>query len=143
MKLKITYKTSSTKDGLYAYGLHVEATPVDPSNDSDDPNIFVFRRSTPIMNPFGSTDKAVDDNFFNVATPVDMYDIPIGKPDIENGMPYYRDSSLDLWFRNLEDVENAKLDIDNDIASLCRLYDNLDDVSHYQHEESVIHDGSN
>lgn len=151
MKLEVTYKTSTTKDSLYAYGLVVEVRPHvpdvsnDESNDSEeavsDPNVLVFRRSCRTMNPFGRTDKWFDDEFFNVATPVDMYDVPAKEPDIEHGMPYYRDCTANLWFRNPSDLNRAKSEIDSDIASLCRLYDNLSDPDTYLHEETVVHRG--
>ena len=102
------------------------------SNDAWDWNIFVFRRSTPTMNPYGRTDMVVDDEFFNVATPVDMYDIPAKFPDIEHNMPYFRDSKVELWFRNLEDALRAKREIEEDVASLCRLWDNLNDESTFK-----------
>jgi len=130
MKLKTTYRQTSTKDGLYAYALHIEV------ESDEDPNVFVLQRSTPTMNPYGRTDCVFDDTFINVATPVDMYDIPAGAPDTCNGMPYYRSSSIDLWFRNMEDMERAKSDIDEDLASLARLYNNLNDETTYKYEET-------
>ena len=146
MQLALKYTQSETKDGLYAYALHVEAKPLldneDSSEDSSealDPEIFVFRRSTPTMNPFGPTDRMVDDEFFNVATPVDMYDVPAKHPDIEHGMPYFRDSRLDLWFRNLEDLLRAKKEISEDVASLVKLWDNVSNVESSKHEETVIY----
>lgn len=130
MKLDSTYKQTTTKDGLYAYALHVSVT------SDEDPNVFVIRRSMPTMNPYGRTDLWVDDEFINVATPVDMYDVPVGQPDPCHDMPYYRVSEIDLWFRNLEDLEQAKKDIDEDLASLAKLYNNLEDKSTYEHEET-------
>ena len=144
MQISVTYRLSSTKDGLYAYALHVSANFGGPLGDSDGvpkpANVFVFRRSTPTMNPFGHTDMEVNDEFFNVATPVDMYDIPEKNPDIERGMPYFRDSEMDLWFRNLEDVTRAKREIDADVAALARLWDNLNNPEDYQLEETITHE---
>ena len=134
MKLKATYKQSTTRDGLYAYALKVVV------ESDDDPNVFVFRRSTPTLNPYGRTDMVVDDVFVNVATPVDMYDIPAREPDPEHGMPYYRNSVLDLWFRNAEDVEHARRDIDEDLASLARLCENLSNDETFQYEETRIYE---
>lgn len=130
MKLDSTYRQTTTKDGLYAYALTVSV------KSDTDPNVFVFQRSTPTMNPYGRTDRVVDDVFINVATPVDMYDIPVGEPDLCNGMPYFRISEVDLWFRNLEDLEQAKRDIDEDLASLAKMYNNLENKDTYQHEET-------
>ena len=133
MKLSSTYSQTTTKDGLYAYALHVS---VKSEEEVGDPNVFVLQRSTPTMNPYGRTDLLVDDVFVNVATPVDMYDIPRDEPDPCHGMPYYRTSEIDLWFRNLEDLEQAKRDIDEDLASLAKLYNNLEDRPKYEHEET-------
>ena len=140
MGLSVTYKRSSTKDGLYAYALRAEARISNPEDSSEselpDPAVFVFRRSVPAMNPFGPTDKLVDDEFFNVATPVDMFDVPAGEPDIESGMPYFRDSKLDLWFRNFEDLERAQNEISSDIASLVKSWDNVNGDS-FEYEETI------
>lgn len=145
MKIQLDASISSTDDGLYIYALHMVASLPDSgkedsteATDTLDPNIFVFRRSTPTMDPFGNTDKMVDDEFFNVATPVDMYDIPIGEPDIENGMPYFRDSKLDLWFRNLDDALRAKKEISADVASLARLWDNINNTEGFREAETVV-----
>ena len=138
MKLEITYKDTGTKDGLYAYALHVSAISASSEEDSD-PRIFVMQRTPRTMNPFGSTDLEFDDVFVNVATPVDMYDIPPDEPDICRGMPYYRTSEIDLWFRNGHDVRQAKADIDADIADLCRLCDTLSNPEGFKHEETKIH----
>ena len=131
MKLNTTYRQNTTKDGLYAYALHVSVT-----SDDGDPNVFVFQRSTPTMNPYGRTDRMVDDVFVNVATPVDMHEIPAKEPDPEHGMPYYRNSVLDLWFRNAGDVETAKRDIGEDLASLARLCESLSNDETFQYEET-------
>lgn len=146
MEIQLDTSMSSTDDGLYIYALHMEASLPDSGKEDStgatstlDPNIFVFRRSTPTMDPFGTTDKMVDDEFFNVATPVDMYDIPIGEPDIENGMPYFRDSKLDLWFRNLEDALRAKKEISADVASLARLWDNINNTSSFEFKETTVY----
>lgn len=138
--LKLTYSQSSTRDGLYAYCLHIKAEPLLAETEDgslSNPNIFVFRRSTPTMNPFGNTDMEVDDEFFNIATPVDMYDVPEKQPDIEKGMPYFRDSELDLWFRNMEDMERARSEIDGDVASLVTLWDNISATDKFEHTETV------
>jgi len=139
MEISLTYKQSGTKDGLYAYALHIEATFPQDSAEAHPAYIFVIRRSTPTMNPYGQTDRMVDDEFFNVATPVDMYDVPSKEPDIEHGMPYYRDCKVDLWFRNLEDLLRAKAVIGEDVAALARLWDNISDDKHFEHEETVVY----
>ena len=132
MKLTLEYSQTDTKDGLYAYALHVASSP----EDGADPRIFVFQRTPRTMNPFGRTDMEFDDIFVNVATPVDMEEIPPDEPDICHGMPYFRSDTLDLWFRNLEDIEQAKRDIDEDVASLCRLYDNMSDTGGFRTKET-------
>lgn len=138
MKLNVEYSDTGTKDGLYAYALHVRAY-ADESNDDADPRIFVMQRTPMTMNPFGRTDLEFDDVFVNVATPVDMYDIPPDEPDICHGMPYYRTSEIDLWFRNGHDVRQAKEDIDTDVADLCRLCDNLSNPEGFTHKETRSH----
>jgi hypothetical protein len=133
MKLTLEYSQTETKDGLYAYALHIVASTV--LNDDGDPHIFVYHRRPRTMNPFGRTDLEFDDVFVNIATPVDMEEVPEDAPDICHGMPYYRSDTLDLWFRNLEDVEQAKKDVDRDVASLCKLYNNMSDTDGFRFKE--------
>ena len=54
-------------------------------------------------------------------------------------MPYYRESKLDLWFRNKEDLERAKRAIDDDVASLAKLLRDVTDVDSFQTTETVTH----
>lgn len=119
---ELRYTRKGTRDGLYAYGLKVEARLVSAPpglSDTVDAGLFVYRRSTPFSRPGGSSD-GCEDVFVNVVTPVDFVDIPYGSPSPEKGMPYYRSDSLDLWFRNSEDVDRAMDDIDADVAGLAR-----------------------
>ena len=55
-------------------------------------------------------------------------------------MPYYRSSTLDLWFRNLEDLERAKREIDADIDSLVRLMNQFDKPKDFVHTEVREHE---
>ena len=143
MKLRLTYRQSETRDGLYAYALHILAEPADPSNESEDggfesdPRIFVFRRSTPRMDPFGPNDRVVDDEFVNVATPVDMFEVPPDEPNPECGMPYFRSDTLDLWFRNARDVARARHDIDDTVKDLVLQLNGLSDQTTFKSEEVV------
>lgn len=135
MKVSVEYSQTSTKDGLYAYALHV-----DVRSDDSDCHVFVYQRQTPRMDPFGKNGGVRDDVYVNVATPVDMVDIPCDEPDIDHGMPYYRSSTLDLWFRNLEDLERAKREIDADIDSLVRLMNQFDKPKDFVHTEVREHE---
>lgn len=132
MRIAVEYKQTSTKDGLYAYALHVSAS----SPEGYDSHVFVYQRQPPRMDPFGKFGGVRDDVFVNVATPVDMADIPCDQPDIEHGMPYYRSSTVDLWFRNLEDTERAKREIDRDIGDLVRLMNQFDKPDEFPHTET-------
>lgn len=151
MTIKLDTAISSTKDGLYAYALQIDVVPANTGDSTDstdsmdlpdpawDGKVFVFRRSVPTMNPYGRTHRWVDDEFFNVATPVDMYDIPPDEPDPAHGMPYYRDSKVTLWFRNLEDAIRAKKAIQEDVDSLARLWDNMSNIPDREDMPMVDH----
>ena len=141
---KVTYRMTTRKDCLYAYALHAEAECDGDDAGAEsvedvlhDPRVFVFRRSTPAMDPFGRNDRVVDDEFFNVATPVDMYEIPPDEPDPCRGMPYYRSSSLDLWFRNASDLERARKDLDDTLRDLAVQLGRMSDPSSFESVETA------
>ena len=115
MKIKIDIYESTTSKSLYAYALKIVS-----SSEADDANVFVYQRGVPSL-----PDGEITDTFIHVATPVDFSEIPVGKPNFDQNMPFYRTNIVTLWFRNQEDLEIAKNDICFDIGRLCKIYNEL------------------
>jgi hypothetical protein len=129
IKIRADYYTSTTEDkNLYAYALTVKITEVSGIYDADgnsDKAIFVFQRGVPKM-----TDKTTRDVFLNIATPLDMQELPAYEPDLDNDIPFYRLDEVTLWFRCVDDMYKVRDDIDNDIRKLVISYRFLNEDSY-------------
>lgn len=86
-----------------------------------DPGIFVYKRSAPPI----SSQPDIDD-FAKVAAPFDIDAYPLDIPDV--GGTYFRKTSVELVFRNLDLLEQTMLDIEVDIQTLVRTYNQFDDL---------------
>ena len=121
VKIHADYYTSTTDDkNLYAYALTIKITKVSGIYDAEgnpDKAIFVFQRGVPKMN-----DKSIRDLFINIATPLDMQELPVDEPDLDNDIPFYRLDEVTLWFRCIDDLYKVREDIDNDIRKLVISY---------------------
>lgn len=115
--ISVRYSTTTPENHppLYAYLLKVEVI----SSVGYPEHIFVFHRS-----PEGISGDIVD-TFTQIASPVDVEEIPVDAPDPKNGMPYYRTKEVTLWFRTPDDMELAKKNIKDDIRTLSLTYDTL------------------
>lgn len=67
------------------------------SADGCSPNVFVYRRAT---KGAPMEDGSPRDEFVCVADELDEDEIPVGEPDMERNVPYYRTDSVELLFRN-------------------------------------------
>lgn len=113
--VKYTSSCPTQHPGVFAHALKAE---VILANDYPT-EIFVFQRSTT------GTDGTVIDQFIQVASPVDIEETPTKAPDLQNGMPYYREKEVTLWFRNLDDLRLAKSKLKEEIQAFVRSYDNV------------------
>lgn len=68
------------------------------------------------------------DRFIHVATPLDFDEVPEDEPDLSNDIPYYRTDDVVIWFRSLIDLNKTKLDFEDDINTLVRTYESLDNL---------------
>lgn len=100
---------------VYAYALTAEVTHASGYPD----HLFVFQRS-----PENDEGDAVD-TFVQIASPLEVEEVPEDAPDPGNGMPYYRAKSVTLWFRTIEDVDLAIRKMDDDLRTLKLTYDVL------------------
>ena len=120
--MKVRFSTTTTGDGFFGYALRAEVS--DP--EGMPPDIFVYHAGVPEL-----PSKEVVDTFSHVASPVDMEELPFGEPDLSKKTPYYRRSSVVLWVRSAEWLEQLKENIDADIAQLVHEYSYLNDGNNY------------
>lgn len=121
--MKIKFSTTTTGDNYYGYALKAEV--VDPGNMP--PDIFVFHAGVPEL-----PGKEVVDTFSHVASPVDLEELPAKEPDFSKKTPFYRRSSVTLWVRSSEWIDQLKSNLDSDIALLVRDYGHLNDENNYK-----------
>lgn len=125
--IKATFKRSTIEHQALSYALKVTIVP-DNSEGLEYPHkLFIMQVSTPTMIS-GDT----KDFFINVATPVDIEEIPEDSPDLSNDIPYYRTNEITLWFRCLEDLERTKNTIDADIAHFIKTYAVLNNENEFK-----------
>lgn len=127
--LTVSYHQSSQRTPIHAYGLRVvveEATGMDKE-------VFVYRKGATPANDSG---ELPTDAFVCIADPVDLEDYPIGEPDLENEMPYYREAEVTIYFRCVEDLDTTRQDIKNDLALLVRSMTRLQDTENYEKTET-------
>lgn len=112
--ISVKYSTTTPeKHGLiYAYALKVEISEAIGIPD----HLFVFQRS-----PENNEGDCVD-TFIQIASPLELEEVPENAPDLQNSMPYYRSSEVTLWFRTMEDLELAKKKIEEDLQTLVLTY---------------------
>lgn len=92
--------------------------------------IFVFQRTT----QYGeSADDQFADLFVNVASPVDIEEIPVNNPNDDNN-PFYRSKDLTLCFRSSVELEECWGYIKEDIEGLV---DALNSLANLEQVEEV------
>jgi hypothetical protein len=126
MKLKVKFSTTTTGDQYLGYGIKAEVTEAEGIT----PNIFVFQTGVPEL-----PTKRINDVFTNVASPTDIEETPEGAPDMSKKNPFYRRSSVTLWCRSAEWVEELRNDLDRDIRQLVNTYRVLNDENQYINQE--------
>ena len=83
-----------------------------------DPELFLYARRT--LNP---TTNEQADVFIAVCSPSDLEEFPVGAPDPEADLPFFRLDSVDLLFRNIELKLETYNAIVQDFAELSRSMD--------------------
>lgn len=95
--------------------------------------IFVYQHGTAPASGLGEEPRDV---FFQIADPLDLEDLPVDAPYLEDEIPYYRTSSVDLLFRSPIAREETEQLIKDAIA---RLVDTLNTVDIYASSEEVVY----
>lgn len=115
--LSVEYSTTVPEkyDPIYAYALKVEIVQAVGISD----HLFIFQRS-----PENNEGDSVD-TFIQIASPLDIEEVPENAPDLQKGMPYYRTKEVTLWFRTMEDLNLAKRKIRDDLQTLTLTYEVL------------------
>lgn len=126
MKIKVKFSTTTTGDQYLGYGVKAEVTEAEGIT----PNIFVFQAGVPEL-----PTKRINDVFTNVASPTDIEETPEGAPDLSKKNPFYRRSSVTVWCRSTEQLEDVKYNLDKDIHRLVETYRVLNDENQYTNQE--------
>jgi len=115
--ITVRYSTTTPEahPPMYAYALKAEVIQSIGYPD----HIFVFQRSKE------TADGSWVDEFIQIASPLEVEEVPENAPDLANNMPYYRSKEVTLYFRNMEDLNLAKSNIGSDIRTLTSTYDTL------------------
>jgi len=98
--------------------------------------VFVLHRG---LAPATRAGAEPEDGFQCVADPVDLEEFPVSAPDLANEMPYYRVSEITIRFRCLQDLEDVRTGIDEDLTGLVRALQVAESLPVY---EEVTYDGS-
>lgn len=131
VRLRVDFKETSGGDGVLAYGLRAEVTEA----VGIPKEIFVYHRTPRQLATGFPWDMEIVDLFQNVATPVDIEET-IPERQADEHTKYYRSSSLNLLFRNQDDVNKAKTTIDEDIADLVENWRSLEDDESFDKKET-------
>ena len=124
------YQTPTQKSQVYGYALKVKVTAAEgmPSK------IFVYQRGEQRLNSGNYVDK-----FINIASPVDMDNVPEDEPQLDAGIPYYRTDEVILYFRCLQDLVESKADISGDINHLVESYKLFEDTDNFELTETKVY----
>lgn len=114
ISIRVRYTKEEKQEGLFSYGLLVEALSATDMPDQ----IFVIQRGVR-----SGTDPEVDepaelDKFQFIASPIELDQYPAGAPDPANNIPYYRVNSVRFSFRSPEELQETLDLIKADIAKL-------------------------
>lgn len=129
--IQMRYSVSRLSEPRTAYKLRAEVL----AADGLDPEIFVFRRRPPALDP---QINASGDEFQHVADPVDFERYPADAPDLLNHMPYYRLRTVELVFKCVSDLDETRNMLKSDIALLAKHITMLADIPD---QEDVLHEG--
>lgn len=109
--ITVTYATSPSDTPYYAYAL---TATVDAAQELPR-EIFVFQRGAAPA-PVAGAEAA--DAFVCIADPVDLEELPVRAPDIDQEIPYFRTHTVTLLFRSPDERQETMADIQDDIAAL-------------------------
>ena len=130
--LTVQYHRSLERKSLYAYGLRVVVTNAVDMSDA----VFIFQRGA---TPAPATGEQPRDTFVAIADPVDLEELPVSVPDLQNEIPYYRLPEVTLVFRSLEELNETEDLIKADLDLLVR---SVNALTGFTMTEEVTYDGS-
>ena len=125
------YQTPTQRSQVYGYALRVKVT----ESEGIPTKIFVYQRGEHRINSGNYIDR-----FINIASPVDMDNVPEDEPMLDSGIPYYRTDEVILYFRCLEDLVESKNDIDADISHLIETYKQFSEMENFELTETKIYE---
>jgi hypothetical protein len=112
MNITVSMTTPEYGDTLYqSYTLNLEVT----ASEDMPMEIFVFQAA---VAPALTNGEDPYDEFVNIASPVDLEEIPVDPPVAVTDNPYYRGTKLTLKFRSLVELNTTWNYIKSDIQGL-------------------------
>ena len=127
--ISVTYHVTKPEPELQSYDLRVEVTAATEMPEE----IFIMHSG---IAPVLRAGEGNADAFQCIADPVDLEELPVDEPDLDNDIPYYRVSDITLNFRDLETLEETKGYIEADIQNLV---DSLKAADDLEEEEDVVY----
>lgn len=107
----VKYYRSQIVEELQSYDLRVY---IDSATDMPK-EIFVFQRG---LAPAYEGGGPPTDRFICLADPVDMEEWPVNAPNLDAEIPYFRTREVTLRFRSVQELEDTRILIDQDIQRL-------------------------
>lgn len=115
--LTAQFNQTTQNTGLQAYLLEVVCTGVNMPSE-----VFVFQRGAA---PAPAAGETVRDFFVCIADPVDLEEIPATAPNLSQEIPYYRLNRVQLAFRTIDDLNECKGQIQQDLSDLTKTVNEL------------------
>jgi hypothetical protein len=109
--ITVKYYRSNIVEPLQSYDLRVY---VDSATDMPK-EIFVFQQG---LAPAYEGGGPATDRFICLADPVDLEEWPVGAPALDAEIPYFRTREVTLRFRSMQELEDTRILIDEDIQRL-------------------------
>jgi len=106
----------------YIRGFRMKVEAVDPVGDMTS-YVFVYRRYPP--DPYT---QEVFDEFVTVASFVDLDEYPVGEPDPQSSLPFFRSNVVELDFRSAADAEEAWNIIRTEVCALVDALNRADNM---------------
>jgi hypothetical protein len=86
--------------------------------------IFLYQQNAP-----DPVTQAIYSTLITVASPVDLADYPVGAPNPDAELPYFRQSFVELDVRSSAEYQEIWNTIRNAIGNLCEALDRLDNYT--------------
>jgi len=109
--IEVRYHYPEIQAELQSYDLRVEVIAATEMPEE----VFVIQRG---VAPARAGGEEATDGFICLADPSDLEEFPVGSPNLEANVPYYRVSDVTLRFRDMESLGETQELLDADFQKL-------------------------